>query len=71
MNQDEAQRIETRLQSLEAKVDQVHSTVERLRKYFAITMWVTLVVVVLPAIGLVFVIPAFLNSYTAGLEGLL
>jgi uncharacterized protein YqhQ len=60
-----------RLDAIESKLDAIHASVEKTRKYFQITMWVTLAMVVLPAIALVFVVPAFLNSYLGALDGLL
>lgn len=62
---------ENRLAALEEKIDAIYESVEKTRKYFQITLWVTLALVVLPALGLVFAIPAFVNSYTASFEGLL
>ena len=58
-----------KLEMLEAKIDAVYSSVEKIRKYLFWTMVVTLVVVVLPLIGLVFAIPAFLNNYVGALNG--
>ena len=62
---------ETRLQQLEEKIDAIYESVEKTRKYFLVVMWVTIALVVLPALGLVFAIPAFINSYTASFEGLI
>lgn len=56
------------VQSLEEKIDAVYVSVEKTRKYFRIVMWVTLAMVVLPLLGLVFAIPAFLNSYVTTLN---
>jgi len=63
--------IQTKLSELETKIDAVHVTVEKTRRYFQITMWVTIAMVVLPIIALLFIIPAFINSYTSALEGLI
>ncbi len=63
--------IQNKLVDLETKLDAVYVSVEKTRRYFQIVMWVTVVMVVLPFIGLLFVIPAFINSYTTTLEGLL
>ena len=60
-----------RLKAQEAKIEAIYESVEKTRKYFLVVMWVTVVLVVLPAIGLVFALPAFLSSYTASLEGLI
>lgn len=61
----------TDLSVMHEKIDAIYESVEKTRKYFQIVMWVTLAMVVLPVIGLIFAIPAFLNSYTSSLEGLL
>ncbi len=57
--------------SIEEKIDAIYVSVEKTRKYFLIVMWVTLGAFVLPAIGLLFAIPAFINTYTTSLNGLL
>lgn len=61
---------EKRLGVIEAKVDAIYVSVEKTRKYFLWTMVATLIIVVLPAIGLLFAIPAFLTTYVGGLSGL-
>lgn len=63
--------IQKKLEEQDAKLEAIYVSVEKIRKYLLITAWVTLAVVVLPAIGLVFIIPAFINSYTSTFEGLL
>lgn len=63
--------IQNKLTELEAKLDAIYVSVEKTRRYFQIVMWVTIVLVVLPFIGLLFAIPAFIRSYTAALEGLI
>ena len=59
-----------RLDMLEAKIDAIYVSVEKTRKYFLVVMWVTLAMVVLPAVGLIFVIPQFINTYTTTMQGL-
>lgn len=53
------------------KIDAIYVSVEKTRKYFLIVMWVSVIAVVLPMLGLLFAIPAFLNSYTSSFGGLL
>lgn len=53
-----------RLAALETKVDALYASVEKVRKYFLWTGIITVVLFVLPLIGLVFAIPQFLNSYS-------
>lgn len=57
-----------RFSALEEKVQKIYVSVEKTRKYFMWTLIISIVVVVLPAIGLVFVIPYFLNSYVGGIQ---
>lgn len=62
---------QNKLEEMDQKLTAIYISVEKTRKYFLITMWVTLAVVVLPIIGLMFIIPAFISSYTETLNGLL
>jgi hypothetical protein len=59
-----------KLVELEQKIDAIYFSVEKTRKYFLWTMIITIVVFVLPLIGLVFVIPSFVNNYVGNLESL-
>lgn len=52
-----------RIAVLESKVDVMYASVEKLRKYFLWTGIITVVLFVVPLIGLVLVIPSFINSY--------
>ena len=45
-----------------AKIEQVYKSVEKIRKYFLWTLIITLAVTVLPAIGLMFVVPLYLKT---------
>jgi hypothetical protein len=59
-----------KLQEQEAKVDAIWRSVEKTRKYFKWTLIVTLVTIVLPLIGLIFVIPVFLKTLNFSSLGL-
>ena len=61
-----------RINSIEQKVDAIYKSVEKTRKYFFWTLVITIALVVLPAIGLVFAIPQFINQLqaTTSLSGL-
>lgn len=52
------------------KIDAIYASVEKTRKYFQIILWLTVAMVVLPFLALLFVIPAFLASFSE-LSGLL
>lgn len=65
------QDTQAKIEEMDAKLNAIYTSVEKTRKYFLVTMWVTIAVFVLPLFGLIFVIPTFLNTYTQTLEGLL
>ncbi len=57
-----------KLKEQDTKIEAIWQSVEKSRKYFLITAWITVGAIVLPIIGLLFALPAFLNSYTSSLE---
>lgn len=63
--------ITNRLDAQDEQLSAIYQSVEKTRKYFLITMWVTLAAVVLPMLALLFIIPAVISSYASNLEGLL
>ena len=65
------QDVQKKMEEQNAKLDAILTSVEKTRKYFVVIMWIMIIAVVLPAIGLIFAIPAFINTYTSSLEGLL
>ena len=65
------QDIQKKLEEQGTMLDQIFTSVEKTRKYLLIIIWITVIVVVLPVIGLIFAIPAFIDTYTSSLEGLL
>lgn len=68
------QQLSDRLEAVERKLSEIYVSTEKTRKYFLVTMWVTIAFLVLPVIGLLFAVPAFLSSYattSAQFEGLL
>jgi uncharacterized protein YqhQ len=56
-----------KLAELEVKVDAEKKSAEKTRKYFLWTIIASVVVFVLPLIGLIFVIPYFLSSLSTNL----
>lgn len=61
--------IEKELAEQKELLGNIYRSVEKTRKYFMWTLIVTVVVFVLPLIGLVFVIPFFLKSFSALYKG--
>ena len=60
-----------RLAELEAKIDAIYISVEKTRKYFMWTLIISVALFVLPLIGLVIAIPAFMNNYVGSIQGLM
>jgi len=52
-----------KIDALDAKLEETHVLVRKIHRSLLITAWVTVALVVLPAIGLLFAIPAFLELY--------
>lgn len=63
------QEILKKIEAQEVKIDAIYKSVEKTRKYFLAIIWITVIAVVLPIIGLVFAIPSFLSNYTSALGG--
>lgn len=59
-----------KLAELEEKIEKIYVSVEKTRKYFFWTMVITVAMVVLPLIGMIFVLPSFISNYTNNLSGL-
>lgn len=57
-----------KLEEISAKADQAYRAAESARKYLFWTGVITAALVILPALGLVFVIPQFIDSYTTTLN---
>ncbi len=49
------------------KIEEIYRSVEKMRKYFLWTLIITAAVIILPLIGMMFVIPQFLNLYSGNL----
>ena len=60
-----------KIKEQETKIDAIYVSVEKTRKYFLAIIWISVIMFVLPLIGLAFVIPTFLNSFTSNFDGLL
>ena len=59
-----------KITALETKIDAIYVSVEKTRNYFKWTMIITIALFVLPLIGLLFAIPAFLTTYTGSISNL-
>lgn len=51
-----------KLVDIEQKVDAIYASTEKTRKYFMWTLIVTVAMILLPLVGLIFAIPAYLST---------
>jgi hypothetical protein len=56
------EELKKRLDEQDKRLEAIYRSTEKMRKAFLWTLWITIAIVVLPILGLVFVIPAFLRS---------
>ena len=63
--------VKDQLEAQGKKIDAIYESVEKTRRYFLIILWITIAMVVLPFIGLIFIIPSFIEIYTSSMSGLL
>lgn len=64
-------KLQEQLDEQELRIAEILQSVRKTERYMRWTFWVTIVVVVLPAILLAVALPSMISSYTATLEGLL
>ena len=62
-------RIEIKLAELEGKVDATLESSEKMRKYFKLTMYITLGAILIPLVLIPLILPGFLASQGVGLSG--
>ena len=55
--------LKDQIAALQKRTEEIYTSVERTRKYILIMVVISVAAVVLPLIGLIFAIPAFLSSY--------
>lgn len=65
------QEILKKFEEQEAKLDAIYQSVEKMRKYFLWTLYVTIATIVLPIIGLIIIIPWFLKIMSSAYSGIL
>lgn len=58
------QDLKNKLEEQSIKIDAIYKSVEKTRKYFLMIIWITVIAVVVPMIGLFFAIPSFLSTYS-------
>lgn len=61
--------IDVKLAEISQKIDAMTKVVKRLQFYFMLTVIISVAAILLPAIGLVWAIPQFINNYATPLSG--
>ena len=56
--------IDSKIEELEKKIDKLQHSIDKLIKIFFWTAVITVILFVLPLIGLLFVMPQFISIYT-------
>ena len=69
MEQDISNKLEDTIEEQGKKIDAIYISVEKTRKYFLTILWVTALSIIVPLVGLMVVIPSFLNTYVQSLNG--
>lgn len=67
----EHELISAKLQEQDSKLNAILQSVEKTRKYMLVSVWITVVMLVLPLIIGIFVVPYFINSYLSSFQGLM
>lgn len=65
------QILEKRLQAMEGKLDAIHVSVERTRKYFLWTLVLSVAFFLLPLVGILIAVPFLLDTLSSAYGGLL
>jgi hypothetical protein len=63
--------LEEKIEVIEQKIDAIYRSVEKTRRYFQVMVWVSIAFVVLPAVGLLFIVPLFISRYLSSFNGVL
>ncbi|HBI17090.1 MAG: hypothetical protein UR60_C0021G0010 [Candidatus Moranbacteria bacterium GW2011_GWF2_34_56] len=65
------EKILKKMEEQDKKIDAIWVSVEKTRKYFLFTMITSILMFVLPLIGLIIAIPLMLGALSKSMEGLL
>jgi hypothetical protein len=63
--------IQQHLDEQDVKIDLILASVKKTEKYFQLIFWLTILLFVLPLVGLLFAIPTFLSTYESISSGIL
>lgn len=66
----ELQDVTARLERIEAQTQAIFKSAEKTRKYFLATLIITVVTLVLPLVGMIFLVPYYLGTIDISSMGL-
>ncbi|MDQ3075895.1 MAG: hypothetical protein M3Q34_02105 [bacterium] len=69
MDEDKNIILQKKIEEQGLKIDAIYKSLEKIRKYFLILTWISVIVIVVPMLGLVFAIPMFMTNYVDVLGG--
>jgi len=64
------EEILAKIEAQDKKLEEIYRSVEKTRKYFLLILIISVALIIIPLIGLIFVIPQFLNIYNSANLGL-
>lgn len=59
-----------KIEAQDRKLEEIYSSIEKIRKYFLLALIITVAAIALPLIGLMFIIPQFLKTLSGSNLGL-
>ena len=62
------QEILKRIEAQDKKLEEIYNSIEKMRKYVLIKFIITIIIIVLPLIGISFILPKFLNILSGNIE---
>ncbi|NBD73468.1 hypothetical protein GVX82_00290 [Patescibacteria group bacterium] len=66
-----AEEILAELKEQRARLEAIERSLRQARRFFLISIWVTVIAFMLPLLLLLIIIPIFLNRYLAAFQGLI
>lgn len=61
-------QLDTKIDELEKKIDSLQNSIDKLRKIFLWSLILGIALFILPLVGLAFIIPKFLSTYSGILQ---
>lgn len=71
MEEQSYQKLVEKIEEQNEKIEALTQSANKIRKYFLVIIWITVVLFVLPLIAMIFIVPSFLDTYTSSFDGLL